>query len=164
MAEQEKPVTRTALAALFGVDVRTVDNWLTVGCPAVKRSGRTMYLLSEVIPWRRDQDRRETRSTPKIDEEQARKMRADADLSELKVQQMRGELLPVADVERDMERLCAMVRARVLAVRGRWAPKIIRLETMAEATSALDALAADVLDALRDGADDLEEPDAEEAA
>lgn len=122
-----------------------------------------MYRLSEVIPWRERTRGREER--PDVAAEQARKLRADADLAELKVREMRGELVPVSKVERDMERLCAMVRSRVLSVRGRWAPKVMRLETMAEATSTLDALAADVLDALRAGADELdEEPPTEEAA
>lgn len=165
MAEREKAVSRTALASLFGVDVRTVTNWVDAGCPKRKESGRPVFLLSEVIPWRREQDRHELRPSPKFDEEQARKMRADADLSELKVKRMRGELIPATRVEQDMERLCAMVRARVLSIRGRWAPKIMRLETMAEAALTLDDLTADVLDALREGADDLEEePEGEVAA
>lgn len=157
--EREQRVLTKDLVRYYDVDERTVKRWVEAGCPHRKAHRRLEFLLSEVIPWRREQDRKELRqsSTPKMDEEQARKMRADADLSELKVLQMRGELIPATRVEQDMERLCAMVRARVLSVRGRWAPKIMRLGAMAEAAAVLDALAADVLDALRAGADDLDE-------
>ncbi len=149
------------LAALYAVEYRTVQNWVAAGCPHRKRSRRLEFLLSEVVPWRREQDKRESRGgdAPDLAQEQARKTRADADLSELKVQKMRGSLIAASDVEHEMERLCSVLRARVLSVRGRWAPKVIGLSTMAEATATLDALANDVLDALRGGADDLEEPD-----
>lgn len=164
MAEREARILAKELAALYAVEYRTVQNWVAAGCPHRKRSRRLEFLLSEVVPWRRDQDKRESRGgdAPDLAQEQARKTRADADLSELKVQKMRGSLIAASDVEHEMERLCNVLRARVLSVRGRWAPKVLGLTSMAEATSTLDALANDVLDALRGGADDLEESDEED--
>jgi hypothetical protein len=126
------------------------------------------YVLADCVQWRREKDKADARAStaPDIAAEQARKMKADADLSELKVQQMRGDLVPSIDVVREMDRLCAVLRARVLSIRGRWAPKILGLATMAEAATVLDRLSADVLEALREGADELEEeePAEEEAA
>jgi phage terminase Nu1 subunit (DNA packaging protein) len=166
MAERERTVPQSAVAALFGVDVRTIRNWVDAGMPHRIASGRPAYLLSEVIPWRREQDKREARvsAAPDLAEEQARKMRADADLSELKRDQMRGDLVPAVDVERRMERLCAYVRVRVMGIRGKWAPKVMGLGTMQEATATLDALSWDILEALRENADELDDPDTEEVA
>lgn len=125
-----------------------------------------MYLLSEVIPWRRRQDRAEVRQTPKIDDEQARKAAADADIAEMKRDIMRGELARTTDSERIWERTLSVCRSRITAARGKWAPKALGLGTMAEASAFMDALIEDVLASLRDGADEIETTDdgAEEAA
>jgi phage terminase Nu1 subunit (DNA packaging protein) len=164
LANRPALLTQAAIALAFKKSRETIRLWEKAGMPSRKGG----FVLADCIEWREEVVRQESLRPEEVDEakERARKMRADADLSELKVQQMRAELIPASKVEQDMERLCAMVRARVLAVRGRWAPKIIRLDTMAAATAVLDALAADVLDALRDGADDLEDDvsDTEEAA
>jgi hypothetical protein len=141
------------------------------GCPKRIVSGSPSFLLSEVIPWRRAQDAKEQRggASPKEDEERVRKLTADADYSELRVRERLRELVPAADMQRTLERLCAVLRARIVASRGKWSPRIIALGTMAEATAAMDALIADLLEALRDSADELEadeigEDDDQEAA
>lgn len=162
MAKERVRVTQKALAALFGVTTETIRLWGKQGMP----SYRDGYTPAECVQWRREQDKADAnaRERPDLAEEQARKMRADADLSELKRDQMRGELVPAVDVERQMERLCAYVRVRVLGIRGKWAPKVLGLGTMAEATATLDALASDILEALREQADDADDTNDEEAA
>lgn len=105
MAKERVRVTQKALAALFGVTTETIRLWGKQGMP----SYRDGYTPAECVQWRREQDKADAnaRERPDLAEEQARKMRADADLSELKRDQMRGELVPAVDVERQMERLCA---------------------------------------------------------
>jgi hypothetical protein len=129
-------------------------------------SGAAAFVVGEVVDWRLEQARASARGSEKADlvEEQARKMRADADLSELKRDQMRGELVAAGEVEKRIERLCAYMRVRVLGIRGRWAPKVMGLGTMQEATATLDALALDILAVLHDQADELDDPDTEEVA
>lgn len=162
MARERVRVSQKELAALFGVSTETIRLWGKQGMP----SYRDGYTPAECVQWRREQDKADAaaRERPDLQEEQARKMRADADLSELKRDQMRGDLVPASDVEQRQERLCAYVRARVLSVRGKWAPKVMGLGTMAEATAVLDALANDILAALREQADELDEPETEEVA
>lgn len=162
MARQRVRVAQKDLAALFGVTPETIRLWGKQGMP----SYRDGYTPAECVQWRREQDKADAtaRERPDLAEEQARKMRADADLSELKRDQMRGDLVPAVDVERRMERLCAYVRVRVLGIRGKWAPKVMGLGTMQEATATLDALSSDILEALRETADELDEPDTEEVA
>ena len=166
MAEQEKPIHRTALAALYGVDVRTIDNWKVAGCPFITRSGRTMYMLSEVIPWRRQQDTKEQRggASPKEDDERVRKLTADADMAELKRDELRGVLVPAADVERTWERVLGVLDARMTAARGKWAPKALGLGTMAEGTAFMDALIAELRASFVEAADEIEDVDPEEEA
>jgi hypothetical protein len=168
LAEREKPVSRTQLAALFGVEVRTVTNWVQAGCPKRMLSGSPSFLLSEVIPWRREQDQKEQRggALPKEDEERVRKLTADADMAELKRDELKGVLIQAALVERTWERVLGVLDARMTAARGKWAPKILGLGTMAEAVAAMDALIADLRAAFLEGADELEaeEPETEEAA
>jgi phage terminase Nu1 subunit (DNA packaging protein) len=161
VAEREETVSTAELARCFGVDERTIRNWVAIGCPQRMRSKRPAYVLSEVIAWRRRQDKTETSAGDKPDLalEQARKLRADADLAELKVMERRRELVPSADVERQMERLCGILRSRVLGLRGRWAPRVLGLGTMADATRILDDLANDMLEALRSSGDELEADD-----
>lgn len=165
MAEREKPLTQRALAALFDVDARTIRNWTEAGCPTRRLSGRPMYLLSEVIPWRREKDREEARGGESLDEarERARKLKEDADRLALANAQRRRELVPAHQVAAQWERTLGVCRSRILAARGKWAPRVLGLGTMAEATAVLDQLADDLLATLRDGADEVEAADDESA-
>lgn len=96
--------------------------------------------------------------------ERALKMRADRQRAELELAARVGDVVPVADVLKSDERLFGVIRARVRALRGKWAPRVLGLATMGEATGVLDALADDVLAALVDGAGEVEQDDDTEAA
>lgn len=164
-------VSGTELARLRGVDRKTVTNWLneTPPCPSTGTgSARRVNLVDFADWWAERAVRQAAAAAPReeADEarERARKMRADADLSELKVARAREELVDVTAVIRSHERLCAVVRAKVSAIRGKWAPRVIGLATMGEATQAMDRLAADILAALVDGADELDDEPEQEAA
>lgn len=166
MAEKEPLISVADVARLFGVETRTVTSWQAAGAPHRKRSGRVWFQAPEIIQWRRTQDRLDSRPPGDIDEakERARKMRADADLAEQKLKVQSGDLVPAADVQQAMERRDYATRARVLGIRGKFAPRVIGLGTMAEATVALDAIVSDILSSLRESADDLDDPDADEGA
>lgn len=158
MPAREPTILPSELAQLFDVDERTIRNWARLGCPQRMRSKRPMYVLSEVIAWRRQRDRVEASSAdrPDLAQEQARKLRADADLAELKVQERRGDLVPAANVEQQMERVCLVLRSRVLSMRGRWAPRLIGLGSMIEAATVVDQLTTELLDSLLSAADELD--------
>ena len=165
MPPKAETVSLTEIADAFGVEMESIRLWRTKGMPHRMVSGRPRFVIGECIRWRREQDRRETRESTSPDEaaERTRKLAADADFAELRVKQKRGELVPAVDVERHVERLISTVRSRVLAVRSRWAPRVIGLPDMAAATVTLDELALDILSALSDGADDIEVADVEES-
>lgn len=161
MPAPRKAVTAAELCDLLGVKHPTVSSWVAAGCPHRKRGTRYEFVVSEVSDWRLDRAKRTARDETAPDEaaERARKMRADADYAELRVAERRGELVAADEVERAHERLCGVVRSRVLAIRGRWAPRVLGLAAIAEATSVMDALAADILAALQEGADEIETAD-----
>jgi phage terminase Nu1 subunit (DNA packaging protein) len=164
MAPKVELVGLPEIMKLFDVSDVTIDNWRADGMPHQKVNGRLRFKPHECVAWRRAKDREEQRKKDSdaegVEASLRRKAAADADLAELKRDQMRGELVPVADYRREVERLCSMVRARVLSVRGRWAPRVIGLSGMAEATAVLDELAADVLKSLEEGGDELESEEA----
>jgi phage terminase Nu1 subunit (DNA packaging protein) len=162
MAPKIETVSLGEIAALFDVDTDTIGLWRQQGMPQRKISGHPRFEIAGCVQWRREKDKRENRegASPDESKERARKLAADADLAELKVRERRGELVPAEEAERQVERVVSMIRSRLLAVRGRWAPRVIGLETMAQATSTLDALASDVLTALSDGADEIEADEA----
>lgn len=165
MTQPEK-VTQSEAASRLGLSPQAIGQWVRrPGAPVVTRRGVAHCLWPEFPRWREQELARQVRDEGKSADlavEQARKMKADADLAELKRDQMRGDLVPAGEVEQRQERLCAYVRARVLSVRGKWAPKVLGLGTMAEATAVLDALASDVLAALREQADELDDDDPNE--
>jgi phage terminase Nu1 subunit (DNA packaging protein) len=169
MAPRIETVSLTEIAELFGVDTDTIHLWRKKGMPHRQKSGRPRFEVAVCVQWRRAQDKRDQREATSPDEakERTRKLSADADLAELKVRQRLGELVPIVDVERQTDRLVSIIRARVLSIRGRWAPRVIGLATMAQASTTLDGLTADILASLAEGADELQadsEHDDSEAA
>jgi phage terminase Nu1 subunit (DNA packaging protein) len=163
MAPKIATVSLAEISDLFGVDTDTVHLWRQKGMPHRVASGRPRFEVAACVQWRRTQDKREHRESTSPDEakERTRKLSADADLAELKLRERRGELVPTEDVERQTDRMVSVIRARVLSIRGRWAPRVIGLATMAEATRTLDGLVADVLAALAEGAEEIEAEDAD---
>lgn len=105
------------------------------------------FVFAEVLPWRREEDRREARESPSPDEAKwrARLVKAQASLPELKLRKESGELIDVVESVDELGRVLAICRARILSLRGKWAPHFIGLATMAEATAMLDQIAEDIL-------------------
>lgn len=61
----ERRLSKVQLAAEFGVCVRTVQTWLTAGCPHLRAGGLLWFKLGEVEEWMRLQGReRSARGTP----------------------------------------------------------------------------------------------------
>lgn len=103
-------VTAQVVAMVFGVTVRTINEWSKKGCPKLKKN---TYNLRDVIEWRYSVD-----STPESLE--AKKQKADiryrearADMEELKRKTMIGEYVAVADIEADLAELFSKVRIRL---------------------------------------------------
>lgn len=166
MGPKTQTVGTVELAKLLGVTRAAVHLWRQNGCPSRTVNGAAAFVVGEVVDWRLEQARASARGAEKADllEEQARRTRAEADISELKAAQMRGELLPAAEVRREMERRDEVTRAALLGMRGKYAAQVYGAGSMAEAAEVLDQIARDVVSSLQASADELESDDDEEVA
>lgn len=155
-------LTETELAAAVEKDERTLRQWREQGCPHQMRSNRIMYRMPLVLEWLQERARKELDADES--KERARKMRADADRSEMAAAKLRGELAPVAEMDAAVERLATAVRNEVAGLRSRFTLAVIGLQTPVEAAAALDDMAKQILGALAGAASDDTDDELEEAA
>lgn len=149
-------LTVKQLAEFYDVDRRTITNWVnsTPGCPSWKEGSERFFDSVKVAAWREAKARAESErdATPlDLEEARARKMTADAELAELELGRLRGELVPVDAVRTTMADLTSRVRAQLLAIPGRYSARIVGLPSLAEAARALDLAMRDVLNELKEG-------------
>jgi len=163
-------VSLNQLAAETGLAIRTLQ-YIRAQEPGVLIS-RTRGKVTEyeqpacAINLRNREVRKEleAQKPADIDEAKARREMANAEIAEMQLAKLRNEQAPVADMERAVEKLAGAIRAEVLGIRARWAARIVGLETKAEAAAILDQMAAQVLAALVDRAQGLDEDDDEQEA
>lgn len=160
MAERDRPVGLDEYARDHGVTRRTVELWISAGMPVRRQSRRVLVLRAEANAWRDEyklRAARDQRGTPDEAEERARKVRADADIAELRLATMRGDLVPRADALLAVEVMLQRLRGAWLSAPGRWAPRILGLEHVADAVRVLRELVDDVLVAAQADADEAAE-------
>ncbi len=157
-------LTEPELATELETDERTLRRWREDGCPHQRRSNRVLYRLPQVMAWLQERARKELDADEA--KERARKMRADADRSEMLAAKLRGELAPVAEMDRAVERLATAVRNEVAGLRSRFTLQVIGLQTPQEAALVLDEMAKQILASLAGAAvvDDADAEDVEDAA
>jgi phage terminase Nu1 subunit (DNA packaging protein) len=93
---------------------------------------------------------------------EARRAEAEASIAELKLAQMRGELIPICDVERELERAFTAVRARLLAIPPKLAP-VLSPEKPARARMLLEQAVLETLAELQSLGGDQNEADEADA-
>lgn len=154
------------VAELLHLSTRQVRNLEAEGMPVHSRAGKKWYVWREVLEW--DRQRKEDAAKEAAKEEkpasywdaERRKAIADADLAELKLQQLRRTLISEEDAVAEITRFCERVRALILAMRSKHQAEILNLQTIPDAGRALERIAAALLaDLQRDagGALDLED-------
>src|SRR5689334_14920481 len=80
---------------------------------------------------------RRARSAESFAEARARRERANADLSEMQAARLRGELLPADQVSRAVTGAFARVRARMLSLPTKAAPRVVGKGSLAEVQALL---------------------------
>ncbi|MBW7935543.1 MAG: hypothetical protein H3C62_18435 [Gemmatimonadaceae bacterium] len=145
----------TDLAKLLGVTREAVRLWTNDGCP--RRDDGT-YLVAEVVTWLRERDRRALRdeTAPKEAQERARKMRIDADRSELAYRQELGELLPLAEFQQQIETIVGGFAAVASGQLARFEKKIVAAQTPADARRITEQIHAALMAGARAFADRME--------
>ncbi|QAU22880.1 terminase small subunit [Dyella sp. M7H15-1] len=168
-----KQVNRSELADTFGVSLPTIDDWVRNGCPWVQRGGRGVewvFDTAAVARWLRDKAAEAAVGDISGDAEEwkRRKIAAEAQREELKLAADRKLVAPVEQMERQLARVFAEIRAKLRNIPGRTVTTLIGMTDerkfkqilLAEIDDTLTSLAELDLSAGEDSDDD--EPDADE--
>ena len=122
-------VNRSDLAHMHGVSLPTVDAWVRDGCPCEREGGKgSAYTFNsaEVIGWRLSKARGDRRADGQkggtMDETKLRQATANAELAEIELAERRALVVPIDHVAKQVARLLANVRARMLAIPTKAAP------------------------------------------
>lgn len=164
-------VNRSDLAAHIGVSLPTIDRWIKDGMPVVRRGGRGVeweFDLADVIRWRLDVTR-EAAGGGAADLNEIEKRTAAAKMlkAELELAKARGEVAPLDQIERNLCKVFAEVRANMRNIPGAVSSLIIgetderRLKEvlLAEIDKALESLATSDLTAYDDKDTSTEDED-----
>lgn len=95
-----------------------------------------------------------------------RKAIADAEIAELRVQKLRGDVVPTEAYRKELRRVLDRVRGRFVSIPGEYGPRCLNLSEVAASVAVLRDLVASVLAELQSvaNAPDLDEDATEESA
>jgi excisionase family DNA binding protein len=132
MAEAQKPGAFDAMpvedvAELLGVSAKTVRNWINrLGLAATDDGRRRVLSWAPTLEWyvqmriRKDGNDGKPPSpsdpdeqTETLDQAETRKTIADADLKELRLAQLRGQLVPADEVGRNVGRVATAIKTKL---------------------------------------------------
>jgi phage terminase Nu1 subunit (DNA packaging protein) len=169
-------VNGKALAEMYGVDRRTVTNWVNSDppCPSFVEGRERKFDTAAVAKWHTDRAvatavaELERRRPADLEEARRRKLVAEAVLAEIAVREKEGELVP-ADVHQDVVgQMAERLRAVCINAPSNYALMLERVGVdPATAQQVLEQIAEDLTRALRgaaDAPDELGEPPVEDAA
>jgi phage terminase Nu1 subunit (DNA packaging protein) len=148
--DAERWVDRDEIAFFLGVDRRTITNYVKKHSDfpsRMKHGGRDReFPVRRCLQWKNDRAIAEVVASmgPKeptgLEEAQARKAVAEAEMAEIKVARMRGEVLDVGVIGREVRDVFARLRAALLSKPGEHAPRLLNVRSMQEAVSLLRAM------------------------
>ena len=118
MDQNGQLLTRIELSEALSVHRQTVVKWVAAGLPVAVRGRRGYahrYRETDVLSWLEDRDVESTETVGELTAARTRKELALADLNELKVAEMRAELLSRTEVETAWRAENSAVRAMLLS-------------------------------------------------
>lgn len=152
-----KWINQKELGDITGLSRAALANWSAQpGCPKKVANGRTLYAWPDWNEWRFQEGRR-SKAPEDVEEARARKLAAEAELAEIERDRERGLLVPLADVEREVGVVLDRLRAKLVALPGKWGPLLVGCRTIAEATGRLEPAVADAMADLSYSGDEAEE-------
>lgn len=156
------------LCAVFGVDRRTVTNWLNEAIPVSSRmEGRVrVFDAGEVVAWFAERELRHARiawekerpgSGDEVQDARDRKVIFEARLLELEMDEAEGRVAPVTVLDAIVAEMGERLMSVVVNLPANYGLHLQRLGIEAgPAETVLEEIAADLTVALRRTADDLE--------
>lgn len=129
-----KNVTRQEVADLFGVSHTTVDAWIKRGMPVIQRGSRGkswQINTAEVSAWLEQRAKESVSGDDQADERELkrRKLAAETAKVELELARVRGEVVPLAQLERALANVFAEVKTNLRSVPSRVVTAIIGEES-----------------------------------
>lgn len=134
-------LNRNETAKRLGLTTRQINNLVDAGMPVRSRSGKRQYPFPDVLQWYIGYKvtRAVADATPKdLDEARARKMEADAKLSEMEVGEREGELVPVEEAFAEWGKVLDGLRASLLAFPAKHAHEMVGCKTIAAVRAKLE--------------------------
>lgn len=165
------------LAAALRKTTRTLRNWRSDGMPTRLVSGQPRFDLADVLAWREDRIRDEaarSAAAPEAghdkDAEMARKLAAEASIAELKLEQLRADVVPVQQYRDELERVVGGFAAVAMGRLQRFERDIVAATTPAAARKLVERIQDALMEGAQEFADELEaieegaDPEQERAA
>lgn len=135
---EDEQVTMTEAARRLGMTQQAVGVWAAKSdAPVVTKGGRRYALWPTFPAWHREQITRPT-APADLEEAKSRKMAAEAELAEYELAQARGEFIAVADLDAKIGPVFDTFRAKLLAIPGRLAPRVVACRDIADARDMLE--------------------------
>lgn len=133
-------------AKALGMSKTAVEKARQRGMPADIEGGRA---------WRAQQQEKQG---GKLAEAQRRKLEAEAQLKEYELAEKMGEMVSVDHAAEEFDRILDQLRSNLVAIPGKYAPRVVGLRTMAEAVTVLEQMVADLMHGMMSVADDVSDP------
>lgn len=139
MAPKIEDVSVEQFAKTIGVTSQRVYQLIQAGMPHRDRvrgkKTNTRVVPAEAIKWLRDRDRSEALAEKALNEaqERARKTRAEADMKELQLAQLRRELVPASEASTFCEAFAGGFDSVAKGQLGRFEREMVKVTTAAEA-------------------------------
>lgn len=149
-------ITQRELARRLKLSVQQVANLVARGMP---REQNGQYDPDKCWRWYLEFKTKRAGQREGVEDEsreRARKLAADADLTELAVEERRGNLVTVEYMSKQLERICLRLRSRALSVPGKWAPMLVGCRTVPEAQARLEEAIGECLAAMSETGEDPE--------
>lgn len=163
-------VNKTELARILGISTKTVSRYQTEGLPFTGKGQSARFDVTACVQWYAQKQAQIAMSQVDIgkvslseEEVKVRKLLAEAQMKELELAQMRGELVLVEDAEKEITRHLTQLRGKVTAIPGVWGAKVLGLKDIHEAVDILSDLVDRLMHELANDeeGDGLDEEDSE---
>jgi hypothetical protein len=150
--KEKETITLNKLALACGCTPRWLQELAARGViPTLKVGKRTAYPYPEaVLAFWEDKMASIEKVSTTLDQAKLRKMEAEAELAELKASEVRKELVPMGLFLEEVDSLFDLLRGRLMAVPGHWAPEIVGIKSVKAAVTTLRPLMAELIESLRD--------------
>lgn len=154
-----KHLTQKELADRLGLTARQVHNLTEQGMPRVTKAGKAAYPWPEAMRWYIAQKvEAEVRKQQPSDLEAVKlaKLQAETKLAQIEAARAEGEVVPLEVHEAQLGAILDRLRAKMLAIPGKWAPALVGCRTIADALARLEPAVAEAMQTLADTGDELE--------